>query len=91
MVTEHSIDQESQKIVAWLSPLNFWAKQDDTLSRNQDGTGQWLFEDPVFKGWLDGTDRILWCPGMRMLVHLLYAAFLNLSLIQCQPAQVRLS
>jgi len=81
MVTEHSIDQESQKIVAWLSPLNFWAKQDDTLSRKQEGTGQWLFEHPAFKGWLDGTDRTLWCPGMRMLVHLRYAVFLGLSLI----------
>lgn len=89
MVTEHSIDQESQKIVAWLSPLNFWAKQDDTLSRKQEGTGQWLFEHPAFKGWLDGTDRTLWCPGMRMLVRLQYAIFLNLSLIWCQPAQAR--
>jgi hypothetical protein len=81
MVTEHSIDQESQKIVAWLSPLNFWVKQDDTLSRKQEGTGQWLFEHPAFKGWLDGTDRTLWCPGMRMLVRLQYAVFLNPLLI----------
>ena len=91
MATEHSIDQESQKIVAWLSPLNFWAKQDDTLSEKQEGTGQWLFEDPAFKGWLGGIDRTLWCPGMRMLVRLQHAVFLSLSLIWCQPVQARLS
>jgi len=64
------VDQESREIVAWLSPLDFWAKQDDTLSRKQEGTGQWFFEELAFKRWLDGTDRTLWCPGMRMPVHL---------------------
>lgn len=64
-VTEQLTDQESLDILNWLSPLNFWAKQYDTFSRKEDGTGQWLFEEPAFNEWLEGTERILWCPGMR--------------------------
>lgn len=60
------IDEESQKILDWLSPLNFWEKQHDALSRRESGTGQWILEEPAFNEWLDGTQRILWCPGMRM-------------------------
>ncbi|PVH69802.1 hypothetical protein DL98DRAFT_379827, partial [Cadophora sp. DSE1049] len=56
--------QESRAIVDWLSPLNFFAVQNDTLRRRQDGTGEWLFETPEFKAWLAGTDRILWCSGL---------------------------
>jgi hypothetical protein len=89
MVADHIIDQESREIVAWLSPLNFWPKQVDTLARKQEGTGQWLFVDPAFKEWLNGTDRTLWCPGIRMLVHLENAIVLNLLLIWCQLAQAR--
>jgi len=60
------IDEESQKILDWLSPLNFWEKQHDALSRREAGTGQWILEEPAFIEWLDRTQRILWCPGMRM-------------------------
>ena len=55
-------------ILHWLSPLNFWMKQQDTLSRKEEGTGLWLFEEPAFKDWLEGRERILWCPGMGMFV-----------------------
>ena len=63
-------NEETQEIWDWISPLNFWARQQDTLSRRQEGTCQWLFDDPIFQAWLDGGDRTLWCPGLRMLFHL---------------------
>jgi hypothetical protein len=63
-------DKDSQDIVAWLSPLNFFTKQNDVFSRRQEGTGKWLLEADTFKKWLDGTDRTLWCPGLRMIVPL---------------------
>jgi hypothetical protein len=47
-------------------PLNFWAKQKDIFSRHQAGTGKWLLETDLFKQWLDGSCKILWCPGIRM-------------------------
>jgi len=62
------VDRESQEILNWLSPLNFWVKQDDTLARRESGTCQWIFEESAFKEWLGGTQRTLWCPGMRKYV-----------------------
>jgi len=59
-------DQESQDILDWLSPINFWTKQNDTIQRREPGTGEWLLNDPLFTKWLDGTNSILWCPGERM-------------------------
>lgn len=63
IVSRHT-DQESQAIIDWLSPLNFFITQKDTLRRRQDGTGEWLFEAPEFKAWLSGTEKILWCSGL---------------------------
>jgi hypothetical protein len=65
-------DQETRDLVAWLFPLNFQAKQHDIFSRRQEGTGQWLLEDDVFKEWLDGSRKILWCPGIRRSPSLMY-------------------
>ena len=57
---------KNQKIVQWLSDLNFWAKQDDAFERRQDGTGQWLLEDAKFQGWIKGDIPVLWCSGDRI-------------------------
>ena len=57
-------DLETTKILAWLSPLNFWITQQDIFSRRHEGTGTWLLGDDIFKSWLHGTKRILWCPGI---------------------------
>lgn len=59
------VGQEDRDVVAWLSPLNFSAKQDDVSSRRQEGTGKWFLEADLFKAWLDGTEKALWCPGIR--------------------------
>jgi hypothetical protein len=66
-------DKESQDILDWLSPLNFWTKQKDTFQRREPGTGEWLLNDPLFTQWRDETNNnILWCPGERKS-HLLLA------------------
>lgn len=59
--------KNDQKIVEWLSHLNFWTKQRDALNSRFEGTGSWLLETEQFKDWLDGTKRKLWCPGIRMI------------------------
>ena len=59
-------DNESRDIVKWLSPLNFWTKQDDTFERRQEGTGEWLLDHPEFQKWVDGETKVLWCPGDRI-------------------------
>lgn len=60
------LSQKMRDIVTWLSPLNFWIKQNDVFSTRLEGTGEWLLEHDEFKEWLSGTYRTLWCPGMRM-------------------------
>jgi hypothetical protein len=62
-------DEESLKVVKWLSDLNFWAKQDDAFKRCQEGTGEWLLSDSIFRSWMDGDTTVLWCPGARTFLH----------------------
>jgi hypothetical protein len=64
--TKVSIVKLRRAIVEWLSPLNFFATQDDIFSRGQKGTGQWLLESSEFRDWFSGSRKILWCPGIRM-------------------------
>ena len=59
------LDGEQQDVLRWLSPLNFASKQVDTFERHQRGTGEWLFEEKVFKAWLAGGNKALWCSGIR--------------------------
>jgi hypothetical protein len=61
------IGQDRRDILGWLSGIDSRTRQIDTLSRRQEGTGQWLFEDPAFERWICGADRTLWCVGIRML------------------------
>jgi hypothetical protein len=69
MANEFS-DQRSRDIMAWISTLNFSTKQNDFFSRRQEGTGRWLLEASAFRDWMDGTERTLWCPGLRMILSL---------------------
>jgi hypothetical protein len=59
-------DKQNQEIITWLSPLNFFTNQDDYFDRRREGTGNWLLDSNIFKAWLDGTNKTLWCPGIRM-------------------------
>lgn len=60
-----ALSSEERDLVNWLSPLDFFSKQSDALSRRQEGTGRWLLESNEFRSWLDTAGRVLWCPGMR--------------------------
>ncbi len=40
------------------------AQKHDIISRRQKDTGQWLLDSREFKGWLLGSDRTLFCPGI---------------------------
>ncbi|KAJ7740991.1 hypothetical protein B0H14DRAFT_2989673 [Mycena olivaceomarginata] len=58
------VPDQDRGIVEWASPLNFFPRQDDILRTRQPGTGEWLFEDPLFERWKAGKIRTLWCRGM---------------------------
>ncbi|KAJ7598909.1 ankyrin repeat-containing domain protein [Mycena floridula] len=53
------------EISQWISPLNFHAIQQETLSRRVPGTGTWLLENIDFCRWIAGDFRFLWCAGNR--------------------------
>ncbi|KAJ7270980.1 ankyrin repeat-containing domain protein [Mycena rebaudengoi] len=55
---------ERDKIIEWLSPLNFFARHDDIFRTRQEGTGRWFLEDSRFKNWLLSTGESVWCLGI---------------------------
>ncbi|KAI5804633.1 ankyrin repeat-containing domain protein [Peziza echinospora] len=57
-------EHQVKALLAWISPLNFWVTQQDTFSRWQEGTGQWLLDSQLFRDWEDGKRRSLLCEGM---------------------------
>ncbi|KAI4132500.1 MAG: hypothetical protein LQ341_006269 [Variospora aurantia] len=56
---------DEEKVLTWLSQLEFYSKQDDARSRCQEGTGQWFLESAEFNTWVHTDARVLWCPGIR--------------------------
>jgi hypothetical protein len=72
---DHIKEQKRQDILNWLSPLNFWPKQNDIFERRCKGTGEWLLGRPEFQKWIEGENPILWCPGDRKSI--LYNANLS--------------
>lgn len=52
------------KLMAWISPMDFPAQQSDFISRRQEGTGQWFLDAPEFNGWLSQSKKTLLGPGI---------------------------
>jgi Cdc6-like AAA superfamily ATPase len=57
-------DQYRQKILDWLTPVNYGSQQSDFINLRQPGTGQWLIESTEFQRWLDIKNQTLFCPGI---------------------------
>ena len=47
--------KEREEITNWLSPLNFRGKQEKLWSTCLQETGDWLWQDPRFKVWAEGS------------------------------------
>jgi len=56
---------EKKCILKWVSELDFWVNQDDTLRRRHKDTGNWIINAPVFREWISSCGRTIWCPGIR--------------------------
>lgn len=52
------------KLMAWISPIDFSAQQSDIIGYRQEGTGQWFLDDPAFAKWLGQPKETLFCPGI---------------------------
>ncbi|KAJ7210947.1 ankyrin repeat domain-containing protein [Mycena rebaudengoi] len=55
---------ERDKIIEWVSPLNFFSRNEDIFRAHQDGTGMWLLDDVRFQDWVLSPGGTLWCYGM---------------------------
>ncbi|TGO51919.1 hypothetical protein BOTNAR_0340g00030 [Botryotinia narcissicola] len=62
-IITQQMDKESLKVLKWLSAIDCHSKQRETLSRKQEGTGEWLFRSQEYRNWLSGKNRLLWCSG----------------------------
>ncbi|KAJ7444159.1 hypothetical protein FB451DRAFT_1413275 [Mycena latifolia] len=60
-----TIDAEKrQKILDWMSPLNFLQRQADVYGTLQPGTGKWLLGEAQFQDWESGPGKVLFCHGI---------------------------
>jgi Fungal N-terminal domain of STAND proteins len=66
-VEQHHLDAELERILNWLSPLEFGQLQMERYQhRRQQSTSTWLLEDPRYVQWRDytlPTASGLWCTG----------------------------
>ena len=60
-----AIDEQHRQAIEWLSPLNFFAMQNETLQKRESGTATWLLRDPKFERWMESSGDILCCQGIR--------------------------
>ncbi|KAF8206616.1 ankyrin repeat-containing domain protein [Mycena galopus ATCC 62051] len=60
---EEGIDIQRIDFLNWLSPINFFTRQEDIFQVRQKGTGEWLLAHPRFQEWKSGFRRTLWCRG----------------------------
>lgn len=51
-------------ILEWLSPVDFSMTQRELIARRQENTGAWFFGSSVFRRWLNGHSKTLFCPGI---------------------------
>ncbi|KAJ7444183.1 ankyrin repeat domain-containing protein [Mycena latifolia] len=56
--------EKQQKILDWMSPLNFFQRQADVFGALQSGTGEWLISNTVFQDWESGSGKVLFCCGI---------------------------
>lgn len=53
-----------QRILEWISPLDYPAQQRKIIKRKHEGTLQWFIEAPEMTRWLSEANGALFCPGI---------------------------
>ncbi|KAL7907040.1 ankyrin repeat-containing domain protein [Trichoderma velutinum] len=60
----HRHGQNDEKILEWLSPIDYGAEHSDTLKRWQPGTGQWFLDSAEFKQFIETNKQMIFCSGI---------------------------
>ncbi len=63
-IVHHQRHEEEEKVLHWLTPVDYGPQQSDHLMRRQPGTGQWLLDSDEYKTWLCASQQTLFCPGI---------------------------
>ncbi|TFK17006.1 hypothetical protein FA15DRAFT_605909, partial [Coprinopsis marcescibilis] len=79
-----------EKVVEWLSDINYHAIQSDNLRKRAEGTGEWVFDDPKISKWLEGVLGILWGVGMPGAGKTILASFIIDHLLEKAKANKRI-
>lgn len=56
--------ENSQRILNWITPLDFDLQQNNILAQRQEGTGLWLLDSEEFNEWISQPQQTLFCPGI---------------------------
>lgn len=53
-----------EKVNKHLEPLDFSNKHLNVSNERLEGTGEWVFDTPEFRGWEKGSWQVLWLVGI---------------------------
>ncbi|TFK17209.1 ankyrin [Coprinopsis marcescibilis] len=79
-----------EKIVEWISDINYHAIQADNYGKRAEGTGEWAFDDPNISKWLEGVLGILWGVGMPGAGKTILSSFIIDHLLKMAKANKRI-
>lgn len=60
-ILRHHHNEEEQKILDWLTPIDYSLQQNDYFRLQQPGTGQWLLDSNEYQTWLVTRKQTLFC------------------------------
>lgn len=61
---QYKEDEEREKILNWLSKLNYASEQVANINQRQAGSGEWLLKSSEFQKWVEMPQQTLFCYGI---------------------------
>ncbi|KAK6988485.1 hypothetical protein R3P38DRAFT_2573333, partial [Favolaschia claudopus] len=65
------LEDKRNKVLDWLTNINFFQRQDAVFATWQQETGRWFLSLCDFVDWLSSSEKVLWVEGPRKL-HCFY-------------------
>ncbi|KAI1273835.1 ankyrin repeat protein [Xylaria sp. FL0933] len=63
-VVSRSDEEESQKVMNWLSEIKYDSRHQESVKKYQEGTGKWFLDSPEYESWLQNDGQTLFCHGI---------------------------